>query len=316
MSDRRIKVASVWVARIGPYRPWHRRQGRRVARHVACKNARSAASRRQPTGSDQPATRRANKAAPPGAPLLFETADSPTWHARWVPLSCGQQLAGLPQVVAGPPRWAALAQMVRALDCGSRGPPFDPGRRYHHDATLGDRLSTPGRCEWAEAGRALQRADGALPLGGKRGRPGGLAQRPMLAFHPGEGNAAPVSSQMQVQAEATAAPTTPIGPTSVIATAVVAAAMVASPVMATVPMAPPAPPSSGVRGCRRGAEGKAGKPRHPNGGGCHRPDRCHCVHAKHGGDRDAADQSAFGAMANGQSRMQQSQSMSCVLNHL
>src|SRR5262245_28284107 len=21
--------------------------------------------------------------------------------------------------------------MVRALDCGSRGPPFDPGRRYH-----------------------------------------------------------------------------------------------------------------------------------------------------------------------------------------
>ena len=25
---------------------------------------------------------------------------------------------------------AALAQLVRALDCGSRGPPFDPGRRY------------------------------------------------------------------------------------------------------------------------------------------------------------------------------------------
>ena len=148
------------------------------------------------------------------------------------------------------------------------------------------------------------------------GRPGGLDQRPMVAFIRTRATAAPVSSQMQVQAEATAAPTAPIGPTSVIAAAVVASAMVASPVMATVPMAPPAPPSSGVRGCRRGAEGKAGKPRHPNGGGCHRPDRCHCVHAKHGGDRDAADQSAFGAMANGQNRMQQSQSMSCVLNHL
>ena len=148
------------------------------------------------------------------------------------------------------------------------------------------------------------------------GKPGGLDQRPMVALHPDEGASAPVSSQMQVQAEATAAPTAPIGPTSVIATAVVASAMVASPVMATVPMAPPAPPSSGVRGCGRGAEGKAGKPRHPNGGGCHRPDRCHCVHGKHGGDRDAADQSAFGAMANGQNRMQQSQSMSCVLNHL
>ena len=30
---------------------------------------------------------------------------------------------------------AALAQLVRALDCGSRGPPFDPGRRYHHYST-------------------------------------------------------------------------------------------------------------------------------------------------------------------------------------
>ena len=28
-------------------------------------------------------------------------------------------------------RQAALAQLVRALDCGSRGPPFEPGRRYH-----------------------------------------------------------------------------------------------------------------------------------------------------------------------------------------
>lgn len=29
---------------------------------------------------------------------------------------------------------AALAQLVRALDCGSRGPPFEPGRRYHPPA--------------------------------------------------------------------------------------------------------------------------------------------------------------------------------------
>ena len=26
---------------------------------------------------------------------------------------------------------AAIAQLVRALDCGSRGPPFEPGWRYH-----------------------------------------------------------------------------------------------------------------------------------------------------------------------------------------
>ena len=30
---------------------------------------------------------------------------------------------------------AAIAQLVRALDCGSRGPPFEPGWRYHRDAT-------------------------------------------------------------------------------------------------------------------------------------------------------------------------------------
>ena len=29
------------------------------------------------------------------------------------------------------PARAVLAQLVRALDCGSRGPPFKPGRRYH-----------------------------------------------------------------------------------------------------------------------------------------------------------------------------------------
>ena len=30
-----------------------------------------------------------------------------------------------------PPASADVAQLVRALDCGSRGPPFEPGRRYH-----------------------------------------------------------------------------------------------------------------------------------------------------------------------------------------
>jgi hypothetical protein len=34
-------------------------------------------------------------------------------------------------------RRAAIAQLVRALDCGSRGPPFEPGWRYHRT------LSTP-----------------------------------------------------------------------------------------------------------------------------------------------------------------------------
>ncbi len=29
------------------------------------------------------------------------------------------------------PASADVAQLVRALDCGSRGPPFEPGRRYH-----------------------------------------------------------------------------------------------------------------------------------------------------------------------------------------
>jgi hypothetical protein len=31
---------------------------------------------------------------------------------------------------------AALAQLVRALDCGSRGPPFKPGRWYHYSYPL------------------------------------------------------------------------------------------------------------------------------------------------------------------------------------
>src|SRR6185312_6231247 len=33
--------------------------------------------------------------------------------------------------LASAPRNAALAQLVRALDCGSRGPWFEPWRRYH-----------------------------------------------------------------------------------------------------------------------------------------------------------------------------------------
>lgn len=36
-----------------------------------------------------------------------------------------------------PSRRAALAQLVRAPDCGSGGPPFDPGRRYHRKTLKG-----------------------------------------------------------------------------------------------------------------------------------------------------------------------------------
>src|SRR5271156_6835123 len=39
----------------------------------------------------------------------------------------GEALTLISRPVAIP---AAIAQMVRALDCGSRGPPFDPGWRY------------------------------------------------------------------------------------------------------------------------------------------------------------------------------------------
>ena len=35
-----------------------------------------------------------------------------------------------------PPVRAAIAQLVRALDCGSRGPPFEPGWRYHSIGSL------------------------------------------------------------------------------------------------------------------------------------------------------------------------------------
>ena len=36
---------------------------------------------------------------------------------------------------------AALAQLVRAPDCGSGGPPFEPGRRYHPPVVPGGRLA-------------------------------------------------------------------------------------------------------------------------------------------------------------------------------
>ena len=41
---------------------------------------------------------------------------------------------------------AALAQLVRALDCGSRGPPFKSGRRYHPQSRpRSNRLCIAGR---------------------------------------------------------------------------------------------------------------------------------------------------------------------------
>src|ERR1700733_3368833 len=44
----------------------------------------------------------------------------------------GEALTLISRPVAIP---AAIAQMVRALDCGSRGPPFDPGWRYQQYQT-------------------------------------------------------------------------------------------------------------------------------------------------------------------------------------
>ncbi len=35
---------------------------------------------------------------------------------------------------------AALAQLVRAPDCGSGGPPFEPGRRYHPRSNSNSRV--------------------------------------------------------------------------------------------------------------------------------------------------------------------------------
>jgi hypothetical protein len=43
------------------------------------------------------------------------------------------------------PEWAALAQLVRALDCGSRGPPFEPGRRYQLAPPLAGASNTRAR---------------------------------------------------------------------------------------------------------------------------------------------------------------------------
>ena len=47
-----------------------------------------------------------------------------------------------------PSRYAALAQLVRALDCGSRGPRFDPERWYHFP---------PGICDCRKAPAGLWR---------------------------------------------------------------------------------------------------------------------------------------------------------------
>ena len=40
---------------------------------------------------------------------------------------------------------AAIAQLVRALDCGSRGPPFEPGWRYQLNQILRDNIPSPRR---------------------------------------------------------------------------------------------------------------------------------------------------------------------------
>ncbi len=52
------------------------------------------------------------------------------------PLGVLQSETGL----AKSPMCAALAQLVRALVCGTRGPPFKPERRYHPPLFDVDRL--------------------------------------------------------------------------------------------------------------------------------------------------------------------------------
>ncbi len=59
---------------------------------------------------------------------LKHPAESANDHAAL--LQDAQLGLNLHEPGASSPR-AAVAQSVRALDCGSRGPPFDPGQRYH-----------------------------------------------------------------------------------------------------------------------------------------------------------------------------------------
>src|SRR5262249_5122995 len=82
-----------------------------------------------------------------GANLGVDMGPAASWLSAGMPLWCARTGSGFGRVAArAAPRvgrreaWAALAQLVRALDCGSRGPPFDPGRRYQDQADAWPRL--------------------------------------------------------------------------------------------------------------------------------------------------------------------------------
>ena len=57
------------------------------------------------------------------------------------------------QLVSAPLKRAAIAQLVRALDCGSRGPPFEPGWRYQmkSQTLLANRCALPPKKSVREA---------------------------------------------------------------------------------------------------------------------------------------------------------------------
>ena len=109
------------VARIGPKRPL-RAQNHGVGCRYRLQIKRGA--RRPPNGAGGPTAR--------GRPRGGGASTSS--HLAWAPLPTILRPTAW-RIGRGWRRvrsrgWAALAQLVRALDCGSRGPPFEPGRRY------------------------------------------------------------------------------------------------------------------------------------------------------------------------------------------
>jgi hypothetical protein len=178
------------VARIGPKRPL------RLQNHCAWL---------QMPVADKKARGPANGAGRPtlgghGAGVAVGTRS----HLAWAPLPTILRPTAWRSAAAGgrsgPLGWAALAQLVRALDCGSRGPPFEPGRRYQF-GFLRMRAPPRGTTRPREAGRltgALQTgqyrqwvctrgparagpADGFMgpSLGGPRGRSGAATCGPV-----------------------------------------------------------------------------------------------------------------------------------------
>ena len=75
---------------------------------------------------DRPETNRGNSYINPLAlfgPRGGDVKIGPQWDCKRLEISALDDYT--------PARSAAVAQLVRAPDCGSGGPPFEPGRRYH-----------------------------------------------------------------------------------------------------------------------------------------------------------------------------------------